>query len=176
MMKLPVIFGLLAVLSGCAEMSPDLARLESLYVETSSDAAMASLACAIQSGKDKKHWSECDNGGWTDLAINRNPAAPPAIARLVALRMDASLSEARGCLTLQRGRQTLQYLKNLDAAAARAACESQWERVRANNDPPRYPEVKPDDVCNSIQDIERIRDGYIGEIELDVQCWPWLFD
>ncbi|MDR1660970.1 MAG: hypothetical protein LBR95_00855 [Azoarcus sp.] len=176
MMKLPVVFSLLAVLSGCAGIPPEQARLESLYVETSSDAAMASLACVIHSAKNQKNWAECDGDGWTGLAINRSPAAPVAIAQLVALRMDASMSEARGCLTLQRGRETRQYLKSLDAATARAACESQWERVRANNDPPRYPDVEPDEVCNNMQDIGRVRDVYITKIEAGEQCWPWLFD
>jgi len=70
----------------------------------------------------------------------------------------------------------LSYLKSLNAATARASCESQWERVRTNYDPPRYPDVKLDDVCQSLQDIERVRGDAIKRIEAGEQCWPWLFD
>jgi hypothetical protein len=177
MKLLPVLAGLIAALTGCAGVSTERARLEALYVEVSSDAAMARLACSVQAGKvPGRKWSDCPSDGWPTLSINRNPSAIPAIAQLTAIRMDASLGEARACVTLQRGKEVLPHLRSLNTATARTTCETQWQRVKADNDPPRYPDVSADDVCNNEQDIKRVRDRYIKQIEAGEQCWPWMFD
>jgi 2,4-dienoyl-CoA reductase-like NADH-dependent reductase (Old Yellow Enzyme family) len=184
-MKLTVlVIIIIAALSGCMGVSADRMRLEAFYVERSQDAAMAYLACVVQTDKDYQtgnkdpncSWTDCPGNGWTTLSINRHPAALPAIAQLTAIGMDAHASETRECVTLERGREVLPYLKRLNAAAARTACVAQWQRVRADTDPPRYPDVKVDEVCNSLYDIERIRDDYIKRIEAGQECWPWFFD
>ncbi|MDR2092472.1 MAG: hypothetical protein LBP58_04025 [Azoarcus sp.] len=64
----------------------------------------------------------------------------------------------------------------MDAVLARTSCDSQWlRRVSVSRDPPLYPDVKVDDVCNSVQDIERLRDRAIKDIEAGKSCWPWDF-
>jgi hypothetical protein len=182
MMRLPILLGIIAILYGsvavAADAQTDTERLEAVYVGVSSDAAMAFLACVVQASKDRKRgWGDCPENGWTTLAINHSPDALPAIAQLTALAMDASLGEDRACLTLQRGREVLPHLRALNPQVARATCEKQWlKRVRVNSDPPRYPNVKTDEVCNSVQEIAENRDKYVKQIETGITCWPWDFN
>ncbi|MDR2092470.1 MAG: hypothetical protein LBP58_04015 [Azoarcus sp.] len=185
MMKRLILPGLVTLLFfGCAGTSsfpvnPEMARLEASNAEWLGDLAMAELACAIQRSVDaglRRPSIRCsDDGAWTLLSINHSQLALTVIAQLAAQKMDAGLSESRACVILQRGQEVLPHFEKLDAVAAHKACEVQWARVSVNVDPPLYPDVKVDDICNSVQDIERLRNRAIKDIEAGKSCWPWDF-
>jgi hypothetical protein len=174
---------LMTLLAACSAMpesvSEDRARFEALAAQINETALMRELACRAQARSEGKNEAEAKCPDRSDdvlsaLDVNRSTSAMQVVARLPALSLDAAPSEGRGCIIVRRGKAILPLLKQLDPGLARADCAALLERSRGSSR--EFPDVKPENVCNTETDIAGIRDEYIHSIETGEQCWPWLFD
>jgi hypothetical protein len=174
---------LVTLLAACSAMpesvSEDRARFEALAAHRDETALMRELACLAQARSEGKNEAvtkcpERSDGALGALDVNRSPSAIQVLARLPALSLDAALSEGRGCIIVRRGKAVLPLLTRLDPSLARADCAALLERSRGSSR--EFPDVKPENVCNTETDIAGIRDEYIHSIETGEQCWPWLFN
>lgn len=161
----------------------DRARFERLMVRADEELLMQELACRAQAwvaGKTNEEKNEASarcpdvaEFAMGSLGLNRSPAVAESLARLTALRLDASVAEGRACLSIRRGKEVLPFLKKLNLTHVQGECMALLLNVQGYRD---YKDVKPENVCNTEADIAQIRDEFIKRIEAGEQCWPWLFD
>ena len=109
------------------------------------------------------------------LAINRSAEGEQALVNSLSLELDLHSSEGRKCTIQRRGKTLLSQLQKMDITKARNRCVELLKKVRSTYIV-EYPNVTPEDVCYSENNIRHLRDEYIDDIKAGKICGPWDYD
>jgi hypothetical protein len=118
----------------------------------------------------REHCENCfiDHGGSAEVMVGLlgmgGAPTTDSLLNLLALQLDAGLSESRSCEFAKRGSSLIPALKKLDSADASRWCQTTFSRLR-QHELSEVSDVSVDQICRSPTEIDADRIGWIAALQ-----------